>query len=1102
MSPSRIFIERPIATSLLMIGILLAGGVAYRQLPVSALPEVDYPTIQVITFYPGASPEVMASSVTAPLERQFGEMPGLQQMTSTSSDGSSVITLQFSLSTNIDVGEQEVQQSINAAGTYLPADLPIPPIYNKINPADAPILTLALTSKTLPLPKVEDLADTRFAPKISQLPGVGLVSITGGQKPAVRVRANPTMMASYGLNLEDLRSVLIAASVNLAKGSFDGKRQSYQINSNDQLLSSEDFAPLVVAYRNGAPVKLTDIATVEDGVENVRQAAWMNMTPAVIMNIQRQPGANIISVVDRIRLLLPQLTATLPKQVQVIVLTDRTNTIRASVADVQFELVLTIGLVVMVIFLFLRTLAATIIPGVAVPLSLVGTFGAMYMLGYSLNNLTLMALTISTGFVVDDAIVMIENITRYIEQGQAPLEAALRGSEQIGFTIISLTISLIAVLIPLLFMGDIVGRLFREFANTLSVTILLSAVVSLTLTPMMCSKLLRRKSPGQEGRFYAASERVFNSVINFYGRTLRIVLRFQTTTLLIAVGTLALTFLLFMIIPKGFFPIQDTGVIQGISQTEQSISFSEMARRQQALADVILRDPAVENLSSFIGIDGTNTTLNSGRILMTLKPLAERKITASDVIRRLQPQLARVPSIALFMQPVQDLTVEDRVSAAQFQYTLEAPSSDELNTYATRMLKRLQEAPELRDVASDQQIGGKQTKLVYDRQTAARLGITASAIDQTLYDAYGQREISVIFTQSNQYRVVLEAKPQFQKNPVQLSDLYIRTDTGFPPGTTGAVVEPASTSSASTGVVSGGASTAANTTGPTSTGSAPITNAAGLPATTAASSAVFNGIVPASTAYPTGGQIPLRTFSHIENISAPIAINHQGQFPVVTLSFNLDKNASLGAAVNTVDRIKTQLRMPASIQGAFQGTAAAFQASLANEPVLILATIIVVYIVLGVLYESYIHPITIISTLPSAAVGALLALMLFQQDFSIIALIGIVLLIGIVKKNAIMMIDFALDAERNEGKTPLDAIYQACLLRFRPIMMTTMAALLAGIPLALGSGTGSELRRPLGISIVGGLLVSQLLTLYTTPLVYLFFDRFAGRFRRREPVAP
>jgi len=1087
MSPSRIFILRPVATTLLMAGILLTGAVAYRQLPVSALPEVDYPTIQVITFYPGASPDVMASSVTAPLERQFGQVPGLQQMTSTSSDGSSVITLQFNLSLNIDVAEQEVQQSINASGTYLPPDLPTPPIYNKTNPADTPVLTLALTSKELPLSKVEDLADTRLAPKISQLPGVGLVSISGGQKPAVRIKVDPTALASNGLNLEDLRSAIVAANVNQAKGNFDGPHQTYQIGANDQLLSSSDYAPLIVAYRNGAPVKLSELATVVDEVENVRQAAWMNTVPAVIMNIQRQPGANIISVVDRIKHLLPQLATSLPSSVHVGILTDRTNTIRASVSDVQFELMLTVGLVVMVIFLFLRNLAATVIPSIAVPLSLVGTFGVMYLLGYSLNNLTLMALTISTGFVVDDAIVMIENIARYIEQGEHPLRAALKGSAQIGFTIVSLTISLIAVLIPLLFMGDIVGRLFREFAVTLSVTILVSAVVSLTLTPMMCSKLLKHKPEASQGRLYRASERAFEWVIASYGRTLKCVLGWQTMTLLVAIATLGLTTLLFIYIPKGFFPVQDTGVIQGVSEAAQTVSFQEMANEQQQLVRVILNDPAIENLSSFIGIDGTNTTLNSGRILINLKPLDVRKMDASAVIRRLQPELAKIPGITLFMQPVQDLSVEDRVSRTQFQYTLEDASVDELNFFAPRMLEKLKALPGLRDVASDQQVLGLRAKLVFDRDTASRLGITSSSIDQTLYDAYGQRQVSTIFTQLNQYHVVLEVQPGFQKNPLDLSALFLRSGT-------------------TAGLVSGG-STAGLSTGPTSSSFTAAGSTAPAPSLNNSSpgpmAGAFTGVaISSSMAYPNGGQVPFKAFTHLETETVPITVNHQGQFPVITLSFNLAPFASLGDAVRAVNKVKDEIGMPPSIQAAFQGTAAAFEASLANEAVLIAAALVTVYIVLGVLYESYIHPITILSTLPSAGVGALVALIVCRSDFSVIALIGIVLLIGIVKKNAIMMIDFALDAERKEGMEPVDAIYQACLLRFRPIMMTTMAALFGAVPLALGSGTGSELRRPLGITIIGGLLISQLLTLYTTPVIYLWFDRLAKRIAPRGAPRP
>ncbi|HNV24895.1 MAG TPA: multidrug efflux RND transporter permease subunit [Nitrospira sp.] len=1026
MNPSRLFIVRPVATVLTMIAIVLAGALAYRHLPVSALPQVDYPTIQVLTFYPGAGPDVMTSSITAPLERQFGQMPGLNQMTSTSSGGSSVVTLQFSLDIALDVAEQEVQAAMNSAATFLPRDLPAPPVYSKVNPADAPILTLALTSATLPLSQVRDLAETRFAQKISQLSGVGLVSISGGQRPAVRIQANPRALAAYGLTLEDLRVVVASANVNQAKGGFDGPRRASIINATDQLFAGKDYKALIVAYRNGAPVRLSEVAEVIDDVENTKQAAWMNETPAVIVNIQRQPGTNVIEVVDRVKKLLPQLQGTLPSSVQVSVLTDRTTSIRATVRDVQFELVLAVALVILVIFLFLRTLPATVIPAVAVPLSLIGTFGVMYLMEFSLNNLTLMALTISTGFVVDDAIVMIENIARYIERGESPFQAALKGSKQIAFTILSLTVSLIAVLIPLLFMGDVVGRLFREFAVTLSITILISAVVSLTLTPMMCARLLRERREEQPGPLSRASQRMLDRIIAGYGRSLQWVLRRQQATLVVTAATLLVTVALFVLIPKGFFPLQDTGVILGITEGPQTVSFGTMAERQQALARVILEEPAVESLTSFIGVDGTNTTLNSGRIYINLKPLGERLGGAGDIIRRLESRVAEVDGITLHMQPVQDLTVEDRVSRTQFQYTLEDADPEELNRWAPKLLDSLQLRPELRDVSSDQLNQGLASLVEIDRNTASRMGITPQLITDTLYDAFGQRQVSTMFTQLNQYRVILEVMPEFQKGPDALQALEVRG---------------------------------------------------------------------------TGGSVPLNVFTRVTDTTVPLVISRQGQFPAVTISFNLAPDGSLGAAVEAIRHVTQELGLPASIRGSFQGAAQAFQNSLEHEPLLILAALITVYIVLGILYESYIHPLTILSTLPSAGVGALLALMLCRMEFSIIALIGIILLIGIVKKNAIMMIDFALDAERTEGKAPEQAIYEAGLLRFRPIMMTTMAALFGALPLAMGAGVGSELRRPLGIAIVGGLVLSQLLTLYTTPVVYLALDRLAARFRRSpKPV--
>ena len=1019
MNPSRLFILRPVATTLLMVAILLSGIIAYRFLPISALPEVDYPTIQVVTLYPGASPDIMTSSVTAPLENQLGQIPGLNEMSSTSSGGASVITLQFSLQVDLDVAEQEVQAAINTAQSLLPKDLPNQPVYSKVNPADAPILTLAVMSPDMPLPKIQDLVDTRLAQKISQISGVGLVSISGGQRPAVRIRANPAALAAAGLSLEDLQSTITSNNLNGPKGSFDGPTRSSTLDANDQLKSADAYRDLIIAYKNGSPLRVRDVASVEDDAENVRLAAWANDTPAVVLNIQRQPGANVIEVVDSVKKMLPQLQATLPGNLEVTVLTDRTTTIRASVADVQFELFLAVCLVVMVTFLFLRNLSATLIPSFAVPLSLIGTFGVMYLAGFSINNLTLMALTIATGFVVDDAIVMVENIARYLEQGDSPLEAALKGSRQIGFTIISLTFSLIAVLIPLLFMGDVAGRLFREFAVTLAVAILISGFVSLTLTPMLAAKLLKHIEPEQEGRFARAAGRFIERMIERYAAALRVVLRHQGLTLLVAIGTLLLTAALYLFMPKGFFPVQDTGVIQGIAEAPQSISFQAMASRQQELAKVVLADPDVESLSSFIGVDGSNATLNTGRMLINLKPHSERDLTASEVIRRLQPELDKVAGIKLYLQPVQDLTIEDRIARTQYQFTLQDADPEVLAEWVPKLVERLQQLPQLADVASDWQDKGLQAYIDIDRDTASRLGVSLSSIDSVLYSAFGQRLISTIFTQATQYRVVLEVAPDFQLGPQSLENLY----------------------------------------------------------------------VPAGD----GTQVRLSSLARVEERHTLLAVNHIAQFPSATLSFNLAKGVALGEAVQAIRDVEAQMQMPASLEGSFRGAAEAFEASLSNTLLLVLASIVTMYIVLGILYESFIHPVTILSTLPSAGVGALLALMLAGQDIGIVAIIGIILLIGIVKKNAIMMIDFALDAERNEGKPPHEAIYQACLLRFRPILMTTMAALLGALPLMLAGGAGAELRQPLGVTMVGGLLLSQLLTLFTTPVIYLYFDRLALR---------
>ncbi len=1022
MNISRLFILRPVATTLSMIAILLAGLIAYKLLPVAALPQVDYPTIRVMTLYPGASPEVMTSAVTAPLERQFGQMPGLEQLSSTSSGGASVITLRFSLDVALDVAEQEVQAAINAANNLLPNDLPAPPVYNKVNPADTPVLTLAVTSESLPLPKLHDLVDTRMAQKLAQINGVGMVSIAGGQRPAVRIRTNPEALAAYGLSLADVRSLITSSNVNQPKGNFDGPTRVSMLDANDQLKTPEEYAELILTYEDGAALRLKDVADIIDGAENERLAAWANESQAVLLNVQRQPGANVIDVVERIQALLPEVKASMPAGLDVVVLTDRTQTIRAAVTDVQHELMLATFLVVMVTFVFLKKLSATVIPSIAVPLSLVGTFAVMYVCGFSLNNLTLMALTIATGFVVDDAIVMLENIARHLEEGETPLNAALKGARQIGFTLISLTFSLIAVLIPLLFMQDVVGRLFREFAITLAVAILISLVVSLTLTPMMCAKLLKPQTAAD------AKPDWVERLIGGYSRWLTWVLRHQTLTLLVAVATLGLTVVLYLAVPKGFFPVQDTGVIQGISEAPQSISFRAMSERQQALARVILADPAVDSLSSYIGVDGDNVTLNSGRLLINLKPHGERDLTASQIIDRLRPELAKVPGIELYLQPVQDLSIEDRISRTQFQFSLETPDGELLQEWTPRLVEALRERPELTDVASDLQSSGLQIYLDIDRDAAARLGIQVADITDALYDAFGQRQISTIFTQASQYRVVLEAEAGNRLGPQALEQLFVQSEGGTP--------------------------------------------------------------------------VRLSSLATLEQRNAPLLINHIGQFPAVTLSFNLASGVSLGKAVEVIEAVEQEIGLPAGIQTRFQGAAEAFRASLSSTLLLILAAVVTMYIVLGVLYESYIHPITILSTLPSAAVGALLALLLTGNDLGLIAIIGIILLIGIVKKNAIMMIDFALEAERQQGMSPQDAIYRAALLRFRPILMTTLAALFGAIPLMLASGSGAELRQPLGLVLVGGLLLSQLLTLFTTPVIYLFFDRLGQRFgRRREPLA-
>jgi multidrug efflux pump len=1029
MNPSRIFVLRPVATTLLMVAILVVGMLGYKELPLAALPEVSYPTIQVQTFYPGASPEVITSAITAPLEKQLGQMPGLNQMSSTSSAGASVITMTFSLSLAIDIAEQEVQAAINGAQNLLPQDLPAPPIYAKVNPADAPVLTLGVTSDVMPLTQVEDMADVRIAEKLSQVKGVGVVNISGGQRPAVRAVVNPKALAAYGLNIDDLRTTISVANQNGPKGTFDGPTRAYTINTNDQLRSAAEYSEIVIAYRNGSPVRLKDVATLLEAPENTKLGAWMNRTPALIINVQRQPGANVVDVVDEIKAMLPALKSTLPAGVDVQVLTDRTTTIRASIKDVQFEMILAVLLVVLVIFVFLRDLRATLIPSLSVPLSLIGTFAVMYLAGYSLNNLSLMALTIATGFVVDDAIVMIENISRYIEAGEAPLDAALKGAGQIGFTIISLTVSLLAVLIPLLFMQDVVGRLFREFAVTLAVTIIISAVVSLTLVPMLCALLLKQRAPGEhQGESHTAHDadqgKWLNSTIDWYGRQLTWVLDHQGLTLIVAIATLAVTAGLYILIPKGFFPDQDTGLIQGVTVATESISYGAMAERQQALADAVLKDPDVQSLSSFIGVDGNNVTLNSGRFLINLKPRDERSATVTEVIHRLQQETARVSGATLYMQPSQDLSLDNTVSRTQYQFLLESASADDLATWTPKLVTALRERSELADVVSNLENNGLAAYINIDRDTAARLGVSVGTVDNALYDAFGQRIVSTIFTQSNQYRVIIEADPKSYASTSSIQSLYVPSAAG--------------------------------------------------------------------------GQVPLSAIASVQMQAKPLLINHLAQFPAATISFNLAPGASLGAAVDAIESVEQSQGMPASVSTTFEGAALAFRNNLTNELLLLVAAVAVMYIVLGVLYESFIHPVTILSTLPSAGIGALLALIVFGDDLTIIALIGIILLIGIVKKNAILMIDFAIDAERNQGMVPREAIYKACLLRFRPILMTTVAAIFGALPLMFGTGTGSELRHPLGVTIVGGLLVSQVLTLFTTPVIYLAFDRIAKRLGRES----